>query len=217
VTETEWLSCTDPQPMLEYLRGKVSERKLRLFACACWRYIPWRHYGYTRLTRAVETAERYADGLASLCELLNRKSEAWQLAKNMQRFVYDRLPPLRGKQPREILLVAYATEQRLSTLSQRLSEVLAWEEAFPLTAAFLRDLFDNPFRPVSLDPTWQTPEGVRLAQAIYDDHAFDRLPIVADALEEAGCANPDVLSHCRQQGTVHVRGCWLIDLLLNKA
>jgi hypothetical protein len=58
---------------------------------------------------------------------------------------------------------------------------------------------------------------VKLAQVIYDDKAFDRMPVLADALEEAGCVNPDVLSHCRQQGAVHARGCWVIDLLLNKA
>jgi hypothetical protein len=84
--------------------------------------------------------------------------------------------------------------------------------------ALIHDLFGNPFRPVAFDPTWLTWNdgvAVKLAQAVYDDHAFDRLPILADALEEAGCGNTDILDHCRQP-RVHVRGCWLVDLLLGK-
>jgi hypothetical protein len=79
----------------------------------------------------------------------------------------------------------------------------------------LRDVFGNPFRPVTVNPTWQTATVVSLAQAIYDERAFDRMPILADALEDAGCTNADVLNHCRQPGE-HVRGCWVVDLLLGK-
>src|SRR5262249_28129998 len=79
----------------------------------------------------------------------------------------------------------------------------------------LRDLFGNPFRPVTADLGWLTPAVITLAQGIYDERAFDRLPILADALEEAGCRDPDMLPHCRQPGE-HVRGCWAIDLILGK-
>jgi hypothetical protein len=79
----------------------------------------------------------------------------------------------------------------------------------------LRDIFGNPFRPVSLDPSWISSTVTSLAQAIYDDHAFDRMPILADALEDAGCTNQDILAHCRGGGE-HVRGCWVVDLLLGK-
>jgi hypothetical protein len=74
--------------------------------------------------------------------------------------------------------------------------------------ALLRDLFGNPFRPVACDPAWRTPSVRRLAEVIYEEGAFDRLPILADALEEAGCDNADILSHLRGPGP-HVRGCWL--------
>ncbi len=83
-------------------------------------------------------------------------------------------------------------------------------------AAILRDLFGNPFRPVALDPEWLTSDVLTLARGIYDDRAFDRMPILADALQEAGCANDDVLNHCRDTERVHVLGCWLVDLLLGK-
>lgn len=79
----------------------------------------------------------------------------------------------------------------------------------------LRDIFGNPFRPVSLDPAWLTPEVVSLARAIYDDRAFTRRTDLADALERAGCAGADLLAHCRSAGP-HVRGCWAVDLLLGK-
>jgi hypothetical protein len=86
-------------------------------------------------------------------------------------------------------------------------------------ADFLRDLFGNPFRlPPNIDRAWQAwRDGavVKLTRTIYDDRAFDRLPILADALEDAGCDNADILAHCRQPGE-HVRGCWVIDLLLGK-
>ena len=80
---------------------------------------------------------------------------------------------------------------------------------------FIRDIFGNPFRPVTLDPTRLIPKVKALAQAIYDDRAFDRLTSLGDALEEAGCHATDILAHCRQVGP-HVRGCWVVDLLLGK-
>jgi hypothetical protein len=80
----------------------------------------------------------------------------------------------------------------------------------------LRDIFGNPFRAESVDPAWLNRTVVNLAQGIYEEHGFDRLPILADALEEAGCVSQEVLQHCRNQGE-HVRGCWVVDLILGKA
>jgi hypothetical protein len=73
----------------------------------------------------------------------------------------------------------------------------------------------NPFRTVAFDPSWRTSAVVGLARATYDDRAFDQLPILADALQEAGCEDAEVLGHCRSSGW-HVRGCWVVDLLLGK-
>jgi hypothetical protein len=85
----------------------------------------------------------------------------------------------------------------------------------PVQVDVLRDLFADRFRPVVLRPGWLTPTVLALAAGVYDDHAFDRLPILADALEEAGCDNRDVLDHCRGPGP-HARGCWVVDLVLGK-
>jgi hypothetical protein len=79
----------------------------------------------------------------------------------------------------------------------------------------LRDIFGNPFRPVNADPVWLTSTVVSLAEGMYAERAFDRLPILADALQDAGCDHPDILSHCRSDST-HVRGCWVVDLILGK-
>jgi len=79
----------------------------------------------------------------------------------------------------------------------------------------LRDIFGNPFRPATINLIWRTPTVKQLAEAIYETKDFSRLPILADALEDAGCNNQDILNHCRQPG-VHARGCWCLDLLLGK-
>ncbi len=80
----------------------------------------------------------------------------------------------------------------------------------------LREIFGNPFRPVVADPRWLTETAVGIARGIYDDRAFERLPILADALQDAGCENADLLTHGREPGT-HVRGCWVVDSVLGKS
>ena len=90
------------------------------------------------------------------------------------------------------------------------------EQVRALCCALIRDIFGNPFRPVPADPRWLTPTVVALADAIYAGRMFDRLPVLADALEEAGCDNADILTHCRGDGP-HVRGCWVVDLVLGKS
>jgi hypothetical protein len=79
----------------------------------------------------------------------------------------------------------------------------------------IRDIFGNPFRPIRLAPGWRTADVLALARGVYDDRAFDRLPILADALVDAGCDDETVLAHCRSDGP-HVRGCWVVDLVLGE-
>jgi hypothetical protein len=79
----------------------------------------------------------------------------------------------------------------------------------------LREIFGNPFRPATFSPSWRTNTAVSLARQMYESREFSAMPILADALQDAGCDNEDVLNHCREAG-VHVRGCWVVDLLLGK-
>jgi len=88
-------------------------------------------------------------------------------------------------------------------------------EEFTAETIANRYVFGNPFRPVAADPAWLTSTVIALAEGIYRDRAFDRMPILADALQDAGCANDNILNHCRQPGD-HVRGCWVIDLLTGR-
>jgi hypothetical protein len=98
----------------------------------------------------------------------------------------------------------------------------AWTRRLAVLAACVRDLFGNPFRPVAINPAWQTPTVLALATAAYENRILPagtlepaRLEVLADALEETGCDNADILNHCRQAG-VHVRGCWVLDCLRGK-
>jgi hypothetical protein len=97
-----------------------------------------------------------------------------------------------------------------------------WREGEPAGAeeaaqvALVRDLFANPFRPVTFDPAWLTPSVRSLAESMYRQRDFDLMPLLGGALEQAGCTNEDILNHCRDPKQVHVRGCWVVDLLLGK-
>ncbi|MBN9122480.1 MAG: hypothetical protein J0I06_25605 [Planctomycetes bacterium] len=77
-------------------------------------------------------------------------------------------------------------------------------------------MLGNPFRPAVFDPAWRTSDVLALTRGIYDDRAFDRMPILADALQDAGCADEDVLNHCRDRNAPHARGCWVVDCILDK-
>ncbi|MCE9561745.1 MAG: hypothetical protein K8U57_06780 [Planctomycetes bacterium] len=81
----------------------------------------------------------------------------------------------------------------------------------------IRELVGNPFRAVVVDPSWMTSTVRSLAEGIYADRDFSAMPILADALQDAGCDNDNILNHCRDEMQVHVRGCWVVDLILGKS
>jgi len=208
MTEAEWLngvSNGDLDRMLKKLRERgpaLVHRKMRLFAHACWRRV-WDRIGNTG-RRIEEISERYADGLASFAEL----DAAYQSdgstchAPDDDAFVegirFDLDPA-----------VECAASDGEGLHEER------WNAERRMQCFLLREVFGNPFRPAAIDPSWLTSTVTQLAQAIYDDRAFDRMPILADALEDAGCTDTSILEHCRGGG-VHARGCWVVDLLLGK-
>ena len=224
MTEQEWKMCTGPTPMLELLRGKASDRKFRLFAVACCRSV-WDHLS-VRLTRpAAELAERYADQLAEAGDLAQMRSF---IENNLDLYgdepVYDPGYWACGESITDDVrgAVKYAASATHSTLElsgtdhdEEMSRRLAAEATSQ--AILVRDIFGNPFHPVTLDADWLTSTVVALARGIYDDRAFDRLPILADALQDAGCEHADILAHCRDTTLPHVRGCWVVDLVLGKS
>jgi hypothetical protein len=205
--------------MLDYLRGRSSDRKLRLFSAACcrqaWR---WIKEPYHRL--AVEAAEDFADGRITVDDLQKARAAAWASeASNRREGVYA---AARAVATTSAGAAARQAQRHVVHTLFRANIVRFDMEAGRKRAIqrqqcdLLRDILGNLFRSVSVKPAWlvwNDGTTVKIAEAIYEGHAFDRLPILADALEDAGCDNADLLAHCRRPGP-HVRGCWVIDLLL---
>jgi len=234
VTEAEWLDCTDPGPMPSFLRGKVSDRKLRLFGVGCCRRV-WEHLTDSRARKALELVERAADGsdirmklgraavaLGEVMYLLERRHGEFGYVYDYQWFPTEavlslldprepgRLAPTTRIGSVPYLITRFVRETSISEYRER--DEMAEETAL---SNLLRDVCGNPFQPVSMDPSWQSSIAVALARTIYEERTFDRLPILADALEEAGCDDAVVLSHLRGEGP-HVRGCWAVDLVLGR-
>jgi hypothetical protein len=236
--------------MVEFVDEKASDRKKRLFAVACCRRI-WSMMTDHRSQMAIEVAERFADGLANRSEreaaievALAAREEDLKAARELFDEVLGVNPQadLPDNHALAVALICVTDkEHRLATEidkeyrkatrrpGRRFKGKTTWApntEHIPEdgmdTSDLIRELFGNPFRPVTIDPTWQTPTVLALATAAYDNRILPagtlelaRVGVLSDALEEAGCDNADVLNHCRQHGE-HVRGCWVLDLLLGK-
>jgi hypothetical protein len=221
MTESEWLAYVEPGRMLHFLRDQASDRKLRLFACACCRHI-WHFLTDRRCRAAVEQAERYADGQASKKGLTPLRVEALKAVRRKD------IPYWRHRAFHACLNVVEdgpAPDVAGWAAQGAYGAVLCGDgdhqAACQTQAALLRDIF-RPFRPVPVSPAWQAPQVVALAQAAYDQREVPagkldgaRLAVLADALEDAGCDQADLLAHLRGPGP-HVRGCWAVDLLLGK-
>jgi hypothetical protein len=244
MTEAKWLECTDPQKMLEFLRGKASDRKSRLFAVACCRG-HWRLLEGSASREAVEVAERFADGRATSQELRHVATHARSYSDLVSKLAVRALEDARGRN-RHFVTRAYSqaaiaefveastrrhpdcyhlcrfgiffVDGAMESKSQAFIEQ-ARLSVLSVMTDLVHCIFGNPFHLVTIDPSWLTwNDGIvqKVAQAIYEEPAFERMPILADALEEAGCHDPDILNHCRQPGN-HVRGCWIVDALLGKS
>jgi hypothetical protein len=257
--EKEWLACMRPKPMLRFLIGtdrprvidveafphcKGSDRKLRLFACACYRRI---HHllPNPRARAAVEVAERFADGRAASAELqqawsglqavLEALEGTWRAADGTERT--ELLPDhealalafqvCRDEAPKAAWYATYNASWTAAAIAHPRAALS--DPAFRATesaeeqvqANLLRCIFGLlPFRPFPLDPLWPAwNEGmaVKLAEGIYQDRDFssERMGVLADALEDAGCADEQILTHLREPG-LHAQGCWVIDSLTKR-
>ena len=235
MTPSAWARCTDPQPMLEYVAGRVSSRKLTLWACACWRRLfaslAWSWRWRERLgrdRRAVEAAELHADGLISLDRLNEirdgsgfeisdsdspEKALAWAacLASGDQS----------GSGGRNCVRTAAVLAACVGLVGD--SEPATEAEA---QADLLREVVGDPFRPIKVEPAWLAwNDGTvrHLAGAAYERRLLplgtldeDLLGVLADALEDSGCADDAVVGHLRGPGA-HVAGCTVLDALLGRS
>jgi hypothetical protein len=218
-----WLSGADLHGMALYvmLCHRQRQRKLRLFLVACChrlrRWIPGR-----LVPAAVQVAERFADGAATTADL-----------QAAMEGVERRCRRLRGSSRAASIVVAFACPPVIDEygLARSMRAVCEAERGVPSAApvpehralaALLHEVFGDPFRPVTPDPSWRTPDVLALAQATYQERALPagtlepaRLLLLADALEDAGCTKAEILDHLRSDGP-HVRGCWAVDVCLGK-
>jgi hypothetical protein len=219
MTEADWLACGDPILMLNALRGKVSRRKLRLFAVASCRAI-WHLLTDERSRTAVAVTEQYADGLADRERLIAARDDAREAKR---RFTAPaQVPAWRAAGAVQDATRDNARSAALNCVAESgramdAGDTNHWNaDAMRSGAKLLRCIVGNPFRPEAGDPAWMTPSVVALARAIYEERSFDRLTELADALQNAGCNNAVFLAHCREPGE-HARGCWVVDTILGMA
>jgi hypothetical protein len=156
--------------------------------------------------------ERYVEGLATDQELVSAADNAVA-----NRFSFDSDTYRANLAAETVVMVGNQTRScQVVARSAALASDAGHESELAAQTNLLRDIFGNPFRPVSFDSNWRTSTAIALAKQMYDSRDFSAMPILADALQDAGCENEDVLNHCRTPDGVHVRGCWVVDLVLGK-
>lgn len=199
MTEADWLAGTDPIAMTEFVSPAVGARRCRLLAVGCLRLL-WGRMSPAE-HRAAKVAERYADGDATLSELNFARAACGTYTASAH--------------------AARWTTGPSRELREAMSTVLTFTGVagaeVPAQVELVRDVFGKPFRPLAKFPKeWKSSTVLALSRGIYADRAFDRMPILADALQDAGCSDERVVSHCLDPARRHVRGCWVLDLLLGK-
>jgi hypothetical protein len=242
--EKEWMACADPRPMLAFLQGKHLPRKLGLFACACCRRVE-HMLTDQRSRQALETVERFHDGIVvhqayavaekaatdahaahvrAVGDFENSTASSFALNARAVAHMFAAQAVLScfGKLATDTAHSCSGALRGFGTANiedDRRCRVVGDEiEAAERVAQcdMIRDIFGNPFQSVTVESNWLTPTVVPLASDIYDQQVFDRMPLLADTLQAAGCDNADILNHCRDPKVTHVRGCWVVDLLLGK-
>jgi hypothetical protein len=227
MTEEEWLACDDPARMLSFLAvsyRNMSARKLRLFAVYCCRDI-LSPDTEPEVRHAVEVVEQYAEGLATEEEVNAAREAVFHLWLDYFGGAGPLLTTALG-------LISSAVDNPFRTAilgSQGAIEACEATDAYrraariqeieSLQAAWVRDIFPSPFRPKFVTRDWfRWNHGTALiiAHQMYESRDFGAMPILADALQDAGCDNEDILNHCRDASATHVRGCWVVDLVLGK-
>ena len=172
---------------------------------------------------AVDKAEMYADAVCSFQEMMEAGDRARTSVQTRKNEVttddFFAVPP--GINVAQMVASRFGKSSVHSILADIIDPYkddygrLNRPKTNATCCAVLRDVFGNPFRQVTIEPAWQAPKVSAVAHAMYADRNFADMPILASALEDAGCASTEILDHCRS-GTVHVRGCWVLDLVLDK-
>ena len=244
MTEAEWLAETDFTRHVRFVQDRLGPRKLRLLAAAFCR-AAWHLTDHQAVWAATVAVERFADRQIATDELEAHRQTCRGVASEAHesyvRCTQEGRPGgLRFWVTHELAwAVAFAATTPFDPVQIGYQAAAAAERARtglggavppqtrpPEWDAIRRDqsvafrglvwdVAGNPFRPAELDPHWRTGTAVSIARGMYEAHDFSAMPILADALQDAGCDGEAVLAHCREPG-VHVRGCWVVDLVLGK-
>jgi hypothetical protein len=226
MTEAEWLACADPETLLDFLRDRTTERKFRLFAVsAIWQLMM--SFGDNETKKVVEVVSQAAEGAFNRSELRDEREKigTWSYPSVPASLTSDYVTraaglgletdPLRAV----LMMVSAVTHLEAELLTKKPSDPASRDlvrlQCSCRLISQINDIFGNPFRSTGIKRDWRTSTVLALTQGIHTDRVFDRLAILADALQDAGCENEDILNHCRSE-SVHVRGCWVIDLILGK-
>lgn len=214
MTETDWLAYDDPERLLQFLRNRASERKLRLLAYACCRRVE--HLLDVRSRSLLDLLERQVEGTATevgvaFAQDLHDGSVAEAKPYTASHIAGNMVNAAKVGAAWPAAWNVVGEARRALRFSHQGN---TYEEA-RAQADLVREICGNPFRPVVLHPTAITPEIAAVAQSIYERRSFDRLPELAGLLEAAGCREVDLLGHLRGPGP-HVPGCFALDLILRK-
>ncbi|AMV26990.1 hypothetical protein VT84_21490 [Gemmata sp. SH-PL17] len=210
MTEEEWFGSADARRLASFAAMMMSARKLRLFMVA------WCRYNWVRVTNplvrhAAVLAEQFVDGHAHKNQLDMmfdgaRSIIAGTLASYLLWTNSAQLGDcVEGFCLNDASLAPPPTDDQDATTARHL-----------VRADIFRDIAGNPFKRAKFDKRWRTQTAMLLARQMYESRDFSAMPILADALQDAGCSNTDVLNHCHGAG-LHVRGCWVVDLVLGKS
>jgi hypothetical protein len=214
LTEDEWLTYSLPGPLLALMHDWISPRKQILLACAdAGPEIALHDPHYT-------VAEKFVEGKATAAELASSQA-ALQREADEDPYFWDRFHNTHADEVfrRQHLLAVALGRENLVDLDPGELPCHPFSPMAEGGANLVREVIGNPFQPFVVDPAWLSwREGtVRiLAQRIYDERTFELMPVLADALQDAGCEDNNALTHCRSPGP-HVRGCWVLDHLLGKS
>jgi hypothetical protein len=218
MTEVQWLSTTDALVLLRAL-PTPSVRKSELFACGCCRHL-WHKMTDPRTRRALELAELFIDGAASREELLGACGPARAVENG-----YILIDKARGYRVTDhaasiaagcCLSIADHDPSVVARANYFLSSSDDIPGEWKHQSDLVRCIFGNPYRLGICSAEWRTDTVLALARQMYDSREFGAMPILADALQDAGCENAVILGHCRDTNCVHVRGCWVVDSVLGK-
>lgn len=221
MTEAEWLASVDWLSLWHFARERdlLTFRKRRLLAVAACRELE-HSVGDNRLLRMVALAEEWADATTEPDDGWWNRRENWCDEAAM---AAQEMPDAMGQTVAWVYVGLGNDEQKVG----RVLESVAWVYGCPAmitgvrpshcpqVSRLIREAVGNPFRSVPFDARWRPADAVAIARRMYDARDFSAMPILSDALMDAGCDNEDILAHCRSDGP-HCRGCWVVDLVLGK-